>query len=621
MSKAKKELIGVVIVLAAIFLLLRSPAIVRLLPSTFGKVVLLGKAPQANMPSIKDAALTNVQPAPYPSTVPAHIGAVQIRVGVWEWSAQNGFLLAVGGTETMQDSLMAKFGVNVYIERQDDTGKMQEGLAACAQEHSQGMKQCDKGYDAVIIMGGGSPQFIAVGDDLIRQMKLSPGWNSLETLFAVGRSNGEDACWAPPSYKSDPHSIAQTEMYDENDQLMDQHGLLIEAVVRDDDYNICVNHALANQIPVNTDDRTFDPNAMNVVNASDYITAATDYVTKTKCETRHLVNGNKNMAKDVRVCVNGVATWTPGDDDLTQRGGLDKVASSKDFLMHAVVVGLSKFFSDNPEEIVNMIAASNAAGDQVRAFPEALQKSCDIASIIYKDPEHPGKFWCTYYKGVNKNMPKVGMVKLGGSQVYGLEDNLEQFGIKDGFNDNYAAVYNRFSEIDNAYFPQLFKKTPIPPINQVERGMSYLIESKRAMSEAGTTTAKAESIDYDAQQNGSQISDANYHVEFPNGSAEPLPSGIEILKGLEESLAGTRASIEIDGHTDSTGSAAINDDLSRRRAEAVAKYLNQTAPKTFPMSRFHTKGYGSTKPAQSNATDSGRAANRRVEIILKSSGA
>lgn len=69
--------------------------------------------------------------------------------------------------------------------------------------------------------------------------------------------------------------------------------------------------------------------------------------------------------------------------------------------------------------------------------------------------------------------------------------------------------------------------------------------------------------------------------------------------------------VEIDGHTDNTGSAAYNMNLSERRAKSVMKYF---VDRDVEAERLTTKGFGLTKPAASNDTKEGRAKNRRVEL-------
>ena len=73
-------------------------------------------------------------------------------------------------------------------------------------------------------------------------------------------------------------------------------------------------------------------------------------------------------------------------------------------------------------------------------------------------------------------------------------------------------------------------------------------------------------------------------------------------------------SVVVDGHTDSTGTEPHNFDLSRRRADAVKKYLvtSGVSPNVIDV-----HGYGLSKPLTSNATSEGRAKNRRVEIVVK----
>ena len=71
--------------------------------------------------------------------------------------------------------------------------------------------------------------------------------------------------------------------------------------------------------------------------------------------------------------------------------------------------------------------------------------------------------------------------------------------------------------------------------------------------------------------------------------------------------------IDIYGHTDSVGADAYNQTLSENRARAVADYL---AMQGVNKVRMATLGYGETQPIADNGTESGRAANRRVEIRI-----
>ena len=72
--------------------------------------------------------------------------------------------------------------------------------------------------------------------------------------------------------------------------------------------------------------------------------------------------------------------------------------------------------------------------------------------------------------------------------------------------------------------------------------------------------------------------------------------------------------IDVNGHTDSTGSVEYNMDLSNRRAQSVAAYLSAQG---IADERLFTQGFGPHYPVADNATATGRQQNRRVELILK----
>lgn len=71
--------------------------------------------------------------------------------------------------------------------------------------------------------------------------------------------------------------------------------------------------------------------------------------------------------------------------------------------------------------------------------------------------------------------------------------------------------------------------------------------------------------------------------------------------------------IDVYGHTDSDGSDAYNQTLSERRAQSVVNYLTNHGVQS---ARMAARGFGETQPIASNATEEGKAANRRVEIKI-----
>jgi OmpA-OmpF porin, OOP family len=102
-------------------------------------------------------------------------------------------------------------------------------------------------------------------------------------------------------------------------------------------------------------------------------------------------------------------------------------------------------------------------------------------------------------------------------------------------------------------------------------------------------------------------------IEFDPGSDRIASSKAALLDLTARAAADCPGTLRVEGHTDNTGGAAINEDLSRRRAEAVRAALIQrgVAP-----SRLIATGYGPARPIGDNATEEGRALNRRIEIRI-----
>jgi len=87
------------------------------------------------------------------------------------------------------------------------------------------------------------------------------------------------------------------------------------------------------------------------------------------------------------------------------------------------------------------------------------------------------------------------------------------------------------------------------------------------------------------------------------------------LDEIAQSVASMKHfAIEVMGYTDKTGPSAYNLELSRRRADAVVRYL--TEEHKIPLVKIHLLGYGSDSPAQPNNTREGRKQNRRVEVRI-----
>ncbi|MGM0563912.1 MAG: OmpA family protein [Pseudomonadota bacterium] len=106
------------------------------------------------------------------------------------------------------------------------------------------------------------------------------------------------------------------------------------------------------------------------------------------------------------------------------------------------------------------------------------------------------------------------------------------------------------------------------------------------------------------------------NTAFAVGSADLSEAGKRELDELAtqlKSLEGVIQSIEVVGHTDSSGSAALNQQISEDRASAVKAYLVEQG---IDGDSIGTQGKGESEPVASNDTAAGRASNRRVEIAV-----
>lgn len=103
-------------------------------------------------------------------------------------------------------------------------------------------------------------------------------------------------------------------------------------------------------------------------------------------------------------------------------------------------------------------------------------------------------------------------------------------------------------------------------------------------------------------------------VRFATGTAEIEPSSYSLLREVGQLLKDRPdVRLAVHGHTDSQGSVEFNVVLSRKRAEAVAKYLVEQG---IASERLDSAGFGPSRPVADNSTPQGRARNRRVEFKL-----
>lgn len=139
---------------------------------------------------------------------------------------------------------------------------------------------------------------------------------------------------------------------------------------------------------------------------------------------------------------------------------------------------------------------------------------------------------------------------------------------------------------------------------------------KRSSAEVGGCPHWSGSVGGELQKQLAEKGRAVLHgILFDTDSARIRSESFATLDEVARVLAAEKAwALTVEGHTDATGTPAHNQALSEQRAASVKEYL---AGKGVAAARLTTVGFGQAKPVADNATELGRAQNRRVELVRK----
>lgn len=163
--------------------------------------------------------------------------------------------------------------------------------------------------------------------------------------------------------------------------------------------------------------------------------------------------------------------------------------------------------------------------------------------------------------------------------------------------------------------PDIQTEEPPPADKPVESSVSDTAATETESNVEAADIAPAESAAVNCQQEFNRLLEGKTSVLFESGRSTIKLTGLELLQQIAvvaSSCSGVE--IEIGGHTDSSGSDALNQRLSKSRANAVKEALAELGMEASSMTAV---GYGSAKPIADNASVAGRAQNRRVELIVK----
>lgn len=514
----------------------------------------------------------------------------EVTIGIWTWQTVSGLIDSVGGpgkSGEYQDGCLCQAGItNTRLVVQNDTSEQVKALAA-------GQMQL------VTTTGDQSAVDIAGANKLLRG-------NKAKVIWSGGYSFGEDCLMGPESWKKDAKLAV---------------GSVVVTAVPYCDWNVTVNWAADNQIPVNPDEQVYDPNAINFVNAVDHIEAAQKFAKNAKVQLR-----NKATGKTEQFEINAVATWTPGDvmafrdrPTVTYRGNsekLQKIVSTREYsyMMPNILFGNEDWLNKHRDYVKTLLRCIARSNERIKTDPNYFRDRVSALNALTFNMEGMGpNFWNTYF-----NVNVVNGVPLGGSRLNNIAEVRHLFGIDSGqalessiFGITYADHAKRLRQL----LPDRLEN--YAPVAQVV-DLSFIKEITDESSSTPVYSPK-----FDGPSNEGKVVEANYQISFDSGSAKIKPSEIARLQEIRSLLIRANdTKVIVEGHTDNVGDTNINLRLSQERANAVWQWLKASDPTGINISenrKQSIEGYGSYRPlpGNTNKDEKERAANRRVVIILK----
>ncbi|MEW6126033.1 MAG: OmpA family protein [Acidobacteriota bacterium] len=513
-----------------------------------------------------------------------------VKIGIWTWQTVSGLIDAVGGpgkSGDHLDSCLCQAGItNTELIVENDTSKQVQALAA-----GQMQLVTTTGDQAAVDING--------ANQLLRGNKAKVIWSS-------GYSFGEDCLMGPESWKKDP-------------QLA--RGALVVTAVPYCDWNVTVNWAADNQIPVNADEQVYDPDAINFVNATDHIEAATKFTQNAKVNLRNKATGRTEAYE-----INAVATWTPGDvmavkgrPAVNYKGvneKLQKIVSTKEYsyMMPQILFGNADWLNQHREYVKTLLRCIARSNEKIKTDPDYFKNRVAPLNAVVFNMEGMGPtFWNTYFNNTVENG-----VPLGGSRVNNIAEVRHLFGMDSNTpiaNTIFGITYSDHAKRLRKLLPD--RLSNYATVEQVV-DTSFIRDITDERSTTGVYTAS-----FDQGQSQGKVVQANFQIRFDSGSAKIKPSEMAQLQEIRSLLI--RASdtkVSIEGHTDSVGDFATNVQLSLARANSVWQWLKDSDTTGVNISdrrKENIEGFGPARPlpGNTNKDEAERAANRRVVIILK----
>jgi OmpA-OmpF porin, OOP family len=194
-------------------------------------------------------------------------------------------------------------------------------------------------------------------------------------------------------------------------------------------------------------------------------------------------------------------------------------------------------------------------------------------------------------------------------------DNIKPLEVKlDNTNKQVAETGERITDLDRKTEKGISQaQSSAEEANQAASKAQQSAADARGLAQQGISDASAVKQEVENADNFQSVKKAT--ILFGINKSKLTPEDIETLDSVAQTVSSMKHYlVEIRGFTDSRGAKTYNLELSRRRADAVVRYL--TLDKQIPLARVYEAGYGEDDPTAPNKTRSGREQNRRVDVSV-----
>lgn len=295
--------------------------------------------------------------------------------------------------------------------------------------------------------------------------------------------------------------------------------------------------------------------------------------------------------------VDAAIVWSPDDEDLVRNvPGAHVLKSTKDaaYIIADVFYGKGPWVNSHKQELRALVEGWLRGAAEINTDPRAKAKAVDILTAGLQQPRDI----------MEKAIDNVRLTTFGDNvNFFNLEGSYQ--GVKG--EDLYVKMSRDYKSIGrvSGNMPNWRSVVDLSVLKSLK------LEGEMHAAEPAPTYTKAT----EAEANAPAYATKRVSVKFPTGSAVLDENAKALIDNAVAPIAKSfRSRIRVEGNTDITGSEEVNMMLSKKRAQAVSDYL--VSQYRFDSNRFIVVGNGSAKPVADNATDTGRAKNRRTDFEL-----